>query len=96
MNQLSLPFPPEPRLPTSPSGHTRPEVVTRGTSRSPGGPRLLSADFSPVCGDQMGLYNELHSEFHRLGAEVIGDLGRRRLVPCRLPGRAPSPLHAPE
>jgi len=30
------------------------------------------ADFSPVCGDQMGLYNELHSEFHRLGAEVIG------------------------
>jgi peroxiredoxin len=30
------------------------------------------ADWSPVCGDQMGLYNELRSEFHRLGAEVVG------------------------
>lgn len=30
------------------------------------------ADFSPVCGDQMALYNELHPEFHRLGAEVLG------------------------
>jgi peroxiredoxin len=30
------------------------------------------ADWSPVCGDQMALYNELRSEFHRLGAEVIG------------------------
>ncbi len=30
------------------------------------------ADWSPVCGDQLGLYNELHSEFHRLGADVIG------------------------
>jgi len=30
------------------------------------------ADWSPVCGDQMALYNELRSEFHRLGAEVLG------------------------
>lgn len=30
------------------------------------------ADWSPVCGDQMALYNELHSEFHRFQAEVIG------------------------
>jgi peroxiredoxin len=30
------------------------------------------ADFSPVCGDQMALYNELHSEFHRFRAELLG------------------------
>jgi peroxiredoxin len=30
------------------------------------------ADFSPVCGDQMALYNELRSEFHKFGAELIG------------------------
>ena len=30
------------------------------------------ADWSPVCGDQMTLYSALHSEFQRLGAEVLG------------------------
>jgi peroxiredoxin len=30
------------------------------------------ADFSPVCGDQMALYNELLPEFRRLGAELVG------------------------
>ena len=30
------------------------------------------ADWSPVCGDQMSLYNELLPEFNRLGAELIG------------------------
>jgi peroxiredoxin len=30
------------------------------------------ADWSPVCGDQMALYNELLPEFRRFGAEVIG------------------------
>lgn len=30
------------------------------------------ADFSPVCGDQMALYNELASEFHRYHAELLG------------------------
>ena len=30
------------------------------------------ADWSPVCGDQLSLYNELHSEFHRFGAELVG------------------------
>ncbi len=30
------------------------------------------ADWSPVCGDQMALYNELRSEFRRFHAEVIG------------------------
>jgi len=30
------------------------------------------ADFSPVCGDQMALYNECLLEFKRLGAELLG------------------------
>ena len=30
------------------------------------------ADWSPVCGDQMALYNEILSEFHRFGAELLG------------------------
>jgi len=30
------------------------------------------ADWSPVCGDQMALYNEILPEFQRLGAELIG------------------------
>ena len=30
------------------------------------------ADWSPVCGDQMALYNELLSEFQNLGAQLLG------------------------
>jgi len=30
------------------------------------------ADWSPVCGDQMALYNEILPEFKRLGAELLG------------------------
>ncbi len=30
------------------------------------------ADWSPVCGDQMALYNEVLSEFKRHGAELLG------------------------
>lgn len=30
------------------------------------------ADWSPVCGDQMALYNEVRSEFHAYGAELLG------------------------
>ena len=30
------------------------------------------ADFSPVCGDEMTLFNQLLPEFQRLNAEVIG------------------------
>ena len=32
------------------------------------------ADWSPVCGDQMSLYQELLPEFQRYGAELIGIL----------------------
>jgi peroxiredoxin len=30
------------------------------------------ADWSPVCGDQMGLYNEMLSEFQKFNAELVG------------------------
>jgi len=30
------------------------------------------ADWSPVCGDQMVLYNEILPEFQRYGAELLG------------------------
>jgi peroxiredoxin len=30
------------------------------------------ADWSPICGDQMALYNEMLSEFKELGAELLG------------------------
>ena len=30
------------------------------------------ADWSPVCGDQMALYNEMLPEFQKLGAELLG------------------------
>src|SRR5713226_7399987 len=30
------------------------------------------ADWSPVCGDQMALYNEILPEFHRFNAELLG------------------------
>jgi peroxiredoxin len=30
------------------------------------------ADFSPVCGDQMALYNEVLSEFQKHNAELLG------------------------
>src|SRR6266849_5615089 len=30
------------------------------------------ADFSPVCGDQMALYNEILPEFRQYGAQLLG------------------------
>jgi len=30
------------------------------------------ADWSPVCGDQLALYNQLLPEFHRSGAQLVG------------------------
>lgn len=40
-----------------------------------GQPMVLAfypADWSPVCGDQMSLYNEVLPEFRKLGAELLG------------------------
>ena len=47
--------------------------VTLGGFR--GRPVILAfypADWSPVCGDQMALYNELLEEFERRGAQLLG------------------------
>jgi peroxiredoxin len=33
---------------------------------------LSGADWSPVCGDQMALYNEILPEFRKHGAELLG------------------------
>jgi peroxiredoxin len=40
-----------------------------------GRPLILAfypADWSPVCGDQMALYNQVLPEFHRHGADILG------------------------
>lgn len=40
-----------------------------------GAPVVLAfypADWSPVCGDQMALYNQILPEFRRLGAQLVG------------------------
>jgi len=54
--------------------HSTPDQ-TLSLSQLRGYPVVLAfypADWSPVCGDQMSLYNELRSEFGRFHAQVIG------------------------
>ncbi len=49
------------------------QAVSLGEFR--GKPLILAfypADWSPVCGDQMALYNEVLPEFHKFGAEILG------------------------
>jgi alkyl hydroperoxide reductase subunit AhpC len=33
---------------------------------------FYSADFSPVCGDEMALFNEILPEFNRFNAQLLG------------------------
>jgi peroxiredoxin len=64
------------------AGVTAPDFTLHATpdqtvslSEFRGKPVILAfypADWSPVCGDQMALYNEVLPEFHKLGAELIG------------------------
>jgi peroxiredoxin len=64
------------------AGTQAPEFALMSTSGSPlslselrGRPVILAfypADWSPVCGDQMTLYNEILPEFERFGAQVCG------------------------
>ncbi len=59
---------PDFRLPTTPD-----QTVTMAELR--GRPVILAfypADWSPVCGDQMALYNQLLPELQRQGAQLIG------------------------
>jgi peroxiredoxin len=65
-----------------PAGTAAPDFALKSTpdqivrlSEFRGRPVVLAfypADWSPVCGDQMGLYNEMLSEFQESGAEILG------------------------
>ena len=65
-----------------PSGTPAPDFALKSTpdqtvrlSEFRGRPVVLAfypADWSPVCGDQMGLYNEIRCEFEELGAALLG------------------------
>jgi peroxiredoxin len=65
-----------------PAGVRAPEFALNATpdqvlrlSELRGRPVILAfypADWSPVCGDQMALYNEILPEFREHGAELIG------------------------
>ena len=65
-----------------PAGAVAPDFTLRSTpdqfvslSDFHGQPVVLAfypADWSPVCGDQMTLYNEILPEFKELGAELLG------------------------
>ena len=62
---------------TPPPDFTLRTTPDQGVSLSDfrGQPVILAfypADWSPVCGDQMGLYNEILPEFQRFGAELLG------------------------
>ena len=54
--------------------HATPDQVLR-LSELRGHPVILvfyPADWSPVCGDQVALYNEILPEFREYGAEILG------------------------
>jgi peroxiredoxin len=65
-----------------PSGTAAPDFALHSTpdqkvslSEFRGSPLILAfypADWSPVCGDQMALYNEVLPEFRRYGAQILG------------------------
>jgi peroxiredoxin len=70
MSALLPPGTPAPdfQLPVSPN-----EKITLSELR--GNPVILAfypADWSPVCGDQLALYNEIYSEFEAHGAKLFG------------------------
>lgn len=62
---------------TKAPGFTLPVAPQQNFSLSEllGKPVILAfypADWSPTCGDQIGLYNEVLPEFHKFGAELLG------------------------
>ena len=61
------------RLPSS--LFTSLQIKALSLSELRGKPVILAfypADWSPVCGDQMALYNEILPEFQKYGAELLG------------------------
>lgn len=70
MNQALKPGTPAPEfsLPATPN-----QQLSLAELR--GNPVILvfyPSDWSPVCGDQLALYNELRPEFHKFRAELVG------------------------
>jgi peroxiredoxin len=71
-----------PKSPALPAGAAAPNFTLKSTpdqtvslSEFRGQPVVLAfypADWSPVCGDQMSLYNEMLPEFHELRAGLLG------------------------
>jgi peroxiredoxin len=54
--------------------HSTPDQIV-SLSDFRGAPLIVAfypADWSPVCGDQIGLYNEILSEFHKFKAQIVG------------------------
>lgn len=54
--------------------HSMPDQLLELSDFS-GAPLIIAfypADWSPVCGDQMSLYNQILPEFHRLHAQLAG------------------------
>jgi peroxiredoxin len=54
--------------------HSTPDQTVR-LSDFKGRPVVMAfypADWSPVCGDQMAIYNEMKQEFHQYGAQLLG------------------------
>jgi peroxiredoxin len=69
-------------MPALPPGATAPDFALKSSPKETlalsslrGRPVILAfypADWSPVCGDQMALYNEVLPEFERAGATLLG------------------------
>lgn len=69
----TTPLPPGTPAPDFALRATPDQLVTLADFR--GRPLILAfypADWSPVCGDQMALYNELLGEFRQMGAALLG------------------------
>lgn len=49
-----------------------PPSAASGRPEAPGILAFYPADWRPVCGDQMTLYNQVRPEFQKHGAEVLG------------------------
>ncbi len=70
MSRILSPGTPAPEF----SLHVTPDQIL-SLSELRGRPVILAfypADWSPVCGDQMALYNEILSEFRKHNAELLG------------------------
>jgi peroxiredoxin len=73
VDQLATPLPPGTKAPDFELPSTPDQSVSLAEFR--GRPVILAfypEDWSPVCSDQMGLYQELLPEFQRWGAELFG------------------------